>query len=377
MKRHIFIFSLVMLVFNFFFSNMIYALPEVSAKSAVLIEATSGRVLYEKNSHERLPQASTTKITTALLALENAQLNEKISVCENFINPGESNIYLEPGETLTLEDLLYALMLKSANDAAAVIAMGIGGSIEEFAKMMNNKMHALGLKDTNYVNPHGLHHENHYTSAYDLAMITREALKNPDFCKIINTSKYTMPWTGNEFDRVVYNRNKLLANYNGADGVKTGYTKQAGSCLVGSATKGNMQLIAVVLHDDSMYEEIVNLLDYGFNNYQLKEFFPQQHIFQEIDINGGYIEKIQVQAVKPVSYPLTEEEIASVAESIYLPSSINAPIKKGQRIGIGVIRIHEKHLLMTELIAKQEVEKRSFFSNIWAKIARAYPKKAS
>ena len=270
MKRPVFIIFAVIISFIFFSGTTAFAYPEITAKSAILIDAASGRVLYEQNAHERLPQASTTKITTALIALENAKLTDKIHIPYDFINPGESSIYLEPGEVHTLEDLMYSLLLKSANDAADAIAIGVAGSLEKFIGMMNKRVADLGLKNTHYVNTHGLHHEDHYSSAYDLAMIARETLKIKEFRNIIVTDRHTLPWAGNEYSRVVYNGNRLLGKYDGADGVKTGYTRQAGSCLVVSATRNGMQLIAVVLNCSGMYDEVPKLLDYGFKNYQLK-----------------------------------------------------------------------------------------------------------
>jgi D-alanyl-D-alanine carboxypeptidase (penicillin-binding protein 5/6) len=368
LKRSLlFLLFVVILLLNFF-SGTALALPEITAKSAILIDGASGRVLYEQNAHERLPQASTTKITTALVALENAKLTDRIYIPYDFINPGESSIYLEPGEVHTLEDLMYSLLLKSANDAGDAIAIGVAGSVEKFLDLMNQKVRDLGLKNTHYANTHGLHHEDHYSSAYDLAMITREVIQHNEFRKIITTKRHTLPWAGNEYQRVVYNGNKLLNNYEGADGVKTGYTRQAGSCLVGSATRNGMQLIAVVLNCNNMYDEVAKLLDYGFQNYQKKDFFYKHQVVQEIIVKGGKEEKIKVLADKALSIALTEEELAQAEQSLYLPEEVKAPVKKGQRMGAAVIKINDKITLTTELIASHDVEKRSFFSSLWYKI---------
>jgi len=364
-----------MLSFSFF-SGTAWALPEINAKSAILIDAASGRILYEKNAHERLPQASTTKITTALVALENADPTKTIRVPDDFVNPGESSIYLEPGEVHSLEDLLYALLLRSANDAGDAIAIGIAGSLEKFIDMMNEKVADLGLTDTHYVNTHGLHHEEHYSSAYDLAMIAKEALKHEEFRKIIVTDKHIIPWPGNEYSRVADNGNKLLGKYEGADGVKTGYTRQAGSCLVGSATRDGMQLIAVVLNCNQMYDEMARLLDYGFANYKKKDFFQKHQVVEQIVIDGGKEESVKILAEKPLSIALSDEEISQAKVNIYLPEKVKAPVKKGQRMGVAVIDIAGKLTLTTELIADHEVEKRSFLSLLWYKITKAIFKKA-
>lgn len=370
MKRSLFMIFLMMGLM-IFISETAFAAPELTAKSAILIDAASGRILYESNAYERLPQASTTKMTTALVALENAKLTKQIRLPDDFVNPGESSIYLEPGETHSLEDLMYALLLKSANDAAEAIAIGIAGSLEKFVNMMNKRVKDLGLTNTHYVNPHGLHHEDHYSSAFDLAMIAREALKHQEFREIITTDRHTLPWAGNEYNRVVDNGNKLLKTYEGADGVKTGYTRQAGSCLVGSATKNGMQLIAVVLNCNGMYDEVGALLDYGFKNYQKKDFMQKGQAIQEIVIEGGNSEKIKILAEKPLSIALTEEELLQVEKNIYLPPEVKAPVKKGQRMGVLVIKINEDISISTELIANSDVNKRSFLSYLWYKFISA------
>lgn len=371
MKRFIYILFVSFIMITCFTQNVLAAAPQINAKAAILIDAASGRVLYENNAHERLPQASTTKITTALVALENAKLSKKIRLPDNFVNVGESSIYLEPGETHSLEDLMYSLLLKSANDAAEAIAIGVAGSIDNFVGMMNQKVADLGLQNTHYVNPHGLHNEDHYSSAYDLAMLAREALQYQEFREIIKTNKHTLPWPGNEYNRVVYNGNRLLKTYEGADGVKTGYTRQAGSCLVGSATRNGMQLIAVVLNCNGMYDDIGALLDYGFNNYQKKEIIKKGQLVQEISIDNGRPEKIKVLTEKPLSIALKEDEFSQIEKTVYLPQEVKAPIKKGQRMGVMVVRISEDISLSTELISNNDVSKRSIFSYLWYKFISA------
>ncbi|ATW24093.1 D-alanyl-D-alanine carboxypeptidase family protein [Candidatus Formimonas warabiya] len=371
MKRF-FIFLLTLFTFYWGISGVAFAALELSAKSAILIDASSGRVLFEKNAHESLPQASTTKITTALIALEQAKLTKRIRVPDNFVNPGESNIYLEPGEVQTLEDLMYALLLKSANDAAEAIAIGIAGSEEKFVAMMNERVRELGLKNTHYTNPHGLHNDDHYTSAYDLAMIAREALKHKEFQDIIVTNRHLLSWPGHDYSRVVYNANKLLKTYEGADGVKNGYTKQAGNCLVGSATRDGMQLIAVVLHSNGMYDEVSALLDYGFQNYQKKNFYGSRQLIKDIMVEGGKTEQIRVFTKSPVSVALRDSEIDQVHPKIYLPDSIKAPVKAGQRLGAVVIQINKDMTVTTELIAGDSVNQKSFFAYLWYKFISAF-----
>ncbi|MBQ7335223.1 MAG: D-alanyl-D-alanine carboxypeptidase [Clostridia bacterium] len=244
------------------------ASPSVSAQSAVLIEAESGEVVYEKSCDTRLPMASTTKIMTALVALELAAPETVIRVDAAAVGVEGSSIYLVAGEELTLEQLLYALLLESANDAAAAIAIGVSGSIEAFADRMNQKAAELGLTDTHFTNPHGLDHEEHYTTARELAYIARAAMQNELFCTIASTRKATIPHAGVDGVRLLINHNKLLRLYDGCIGVKTGYTKRSGRCLVSAAERDGVTLIAVTLNAPSDWNDHTAMLDYGFTRYR-------------------------------------------------------------------------------------------------------------
>lgn len=239
---------------------------DVSARSAILIEADTGEVIFEKNSHERLPMASTTKIMTALVALENGDCDKKISVSPKACGIEGSSIYLTAGEKLTLEDLLYALMLESANDAAAAIAYEISGGIDEFAALMNKKAVELGLSDTHFTNPHGLDNEAHYTTAADLAKLTAHAMKNDRFRKIVSTYKYQIPMNGDGV-RVLLNHNKLLKLSQDVIGVKTGFTKRSGRCLVSAAERDGVAVIAVTLNAPDDWNDHLAMLGLGFAEY--------------------------------------------------------------------------------------------------------------
>ena len=240
--------------------------PSSSAEAAVLIECNQNKILYEKNAHRSLPMASTTKIMTAVTALEYFSPDEKITVSTEAVGIEGTSACLEAGEIYTLEELLYALLLQSANDAAVAIAVGVCGSVDDFAVLMNRMAKALGLSGTCFKNPHGLPDEGHYTTAYDLALIASHAMKNECISKI--TSAKTAQITSEQGKtRYFTNHNKLLTTYKGADGVKTGFTKASGRCLVSSATRDGLRLIAVTLncHDD--WEEHKSMLDWGFANY--------------------------------------------------------------------------------------------------------------
>ena len=239
----------------------------VSARAAVLIDADSGRVLYEKNARIHMPMASTTKIMTAIVALENSDANETVKVSADAVGVEGSSVYLSAGEEMTLKDLLYALLLASANDAAEAIAIHVSGSVEAFVGLMNDTAGELGLHGTSFENPHGLHSEKHYTTALDLALITAYALRNEQFFEIVSTYKYNIK-SADGTVRYLVNHNKLLKAYEGCVGVKTGFTKKGGRCLVSAARRDGLTLIAVTLSAPDDWNDHRAMLDYGFLNYK-------------------------------------------------------------------------------------------------------------
>ncbi len=243
------------------------AAGDISAQSAILIEASSGDVIYEKNARERLPMASTTKVMTALVALEYGDLSRTVKVAEAACGVEGSSIYLSAGEELTLGDLVYALMLESANDAAAAIAYEVAGGIPEFAELMNETAKKLGLTDTHFTNPHGLDDEMHYTTAYDLAKLTAYAMQNDVFREITSTYKRTIPLHGDEGVRVLLNHNKLLRMSEDVIGGKTGFTKRCGRCLVSAAERNGVRVIAVTLNAPDDWNDHLTLYERGFSEY--------------------------------------------------------------------------------------------------------------
>ena len=240
--------------------------PGVSAVSAVLMDAESGRVLYEKNAHEKLPIASTTKMMTALVIREQLNLKDSVVISPEAASVGEQEIWLEPGETLTVKDLLYALMVQSANDAAYALAQYTTGSAQSFAKLMNMEAEKIGLRESHFTNPHGLDEPGHYSTAYDLAVIGRYLLKDPVLAKMAAAKKYEIPWPDHPYPRTALSHNEFLDRYPGATGIKTGYTLKAGWCLVASASREGKSLIAVVLNSEQRAAEAGILLDYGFSS---------------------------------------------------------------------------------------------------------------
>lgn len=237
---------------------------QASGSAYIVINAADNKVLMESNAQTRLPMASTTKVMTALIVLENAPTDLLVTVPEDAVRVEGSSMYLKEGEELTILELLYGLMLSSGNDAALALAYAVGGTPEGFVELMNEKAQVLGLKNTHFANPHGLHDSSHYTSAYDLAIICSEAMKNETFREIVATKdkKIENPDTGEI--RYLHNKNKLLANYKGANGIKIGYTKAAGRCLCASAKRGDIELICVVLNDGNWFNRAAELMDAGF-----------------------------------------------------------------------------------------------------------------
>ncbi len=249
-------------------SNPIEVLPlKKQSHGAVVIEQSSRRVLYDDGMNERCYPASTTKVLTALCVLDNMPLDKIITVPKEAEGVEGSSIYLKAGQKISVRDLLYGLMLRSGNDAAVTLAIATSGNIQNFAALMNETARKCGALNSNFVNPHGLHDEMHYTTAFDLALICAKAYENADFCKIVSTSKAKI--TVDDEARYIGNKNKLLHLYDGANGVKTGFTKKSGRCLVSGAKREGMQVIGVVLNHSDMWNDTIRMLDFAFENYYM------------------------------------------------------------------------------------------------------------
>ena len=317
----------------------------ISAKSAVLIDASSGRVLYEHNANEQMPMASTTKIMTGLLACESKKLGNTVTVSPFASGTEGSSLWLSIGEKQSLENLTYGLLLKSGNDAAVAIAEYIGGSVDAFSSLMNEKAKKAGAKNTSFKNPHGLDADGHYTTAYDLSLISREALKNKMFAKIVSTKNYTIPWEGNEWDRTLKNHNKLLWMYDGCNGVKTGFTKKSGRCLVSSAEKDGMQLICVTLNDPDDWNDHKALLDYGYTNFKIKNICLKGQKWKDVEF--GKKKKIPVLCKSSFSVALREDEEVKCIEK-YKDTPKKAD--KGFKIGTLKFYLGETEIGQTDLV---------------------------
>lgn len=242
----------------------------VSAEAAALIDVSTGRILWSHEGEKKMLVASTTKILTAIVAIEQGDLSSQVTVSGNAFGVEGSSLYLKNGEKMSLEHMLYGLMLRSGNDAATAIAEHIGGSVEGFVVLMNQKAEHIGMSRSHFVNPHGLNADDHYSTALDMARLTAYALKNPIFAQIVKTKVKKAPNPHEKWDYTWYNKNKLLAMYEGADGVKTGYTVKAGRCLVSSASRDGRQLAVVTLNAPGDWADHARLLDFGFEHTQIK-----------------------------------------------------------------------------------------------------------
>ncbi|MEC0372064.1 D-alanyl-D-alanine carboxypeptidase family protein [Paenibacillus chibensis] len=335
------------------------ALPELHthAQAAALIDVTSGRLLYSAHGDDELRIASLTKIMTAIVAIEHGDFKKPVKVSKNAFGKEGSSIYLKLGEEMTLENMLYGLMLRSGNDAATAIAEHVGGSEEGFVYLMNEEAKQLGLAHSHFANPHGLDADGHYSSANDMAKLTAYALHNPLFREIVKTPTKKAPNPNESWDYKWDNKNKMLRLYDGADGVKTGYTKKAFRCLVSSATRGGQQLVAVTLNDGDDWNDHGKMLDYGF------EYFPLTSLMEKGEPVKGY----DLVVSNTFQYPFGPSEKEKVENKLVLHQAAregSADTSFGLRgeiqiylegRQIGTVPVYQKGSYLPELQARNPV----------------------
>lgn len=390
---------LLISIFIFTFTNRVYGAEntqiniDIGSSAGILIDSRTGEILYEKDAYTKYYPASTTKIMTALIVLENvSNLKEVATVSYNAvfsIPSGYSTDLLKVGEELTIEDLLYALLVPSCNEAAVVLAEYVSGNVESFATMMNTRAVELGCKNTHFVNPNGVHNEDHYSTAYDLALIAKEAMKNETFRKIVSTASYTLPST-NKYDRI--DRNLITTNniikksskyyYENAIGIKTGTTTPAKNCLVAAATKNGIELIAVVLHADKVNSnnqsiretDVKNLFEYVFENFSDKTVIAKNGTVQTIKVNGATkdTQNLNLVAENEIKALVTNDRVKQNENAeIILNEKIKAPIKQGEVLGVAKYNINGIEY-ETNLLAENDVEKSYTFLIIIALIILAF-----
>ncbi|MCL2696024.1 MAG: D-alanyl-D-alanine carboxypeptidase [Clostridiales bacterium] len=335
-----------------------FAAPEVPSQAAALLEATTGRVLYEKDAHARRPMASTTKVMTCLLALEFGDPDALVRIPDAAIGIEGSSMYLRAGETLSLRDLLYGLMLLSGNDAAVAIAMHISGSLPDFAALMNARAAALGCQNTNFVTPNGLPDPNHYTTAYDLALICAAAMQNESFKEIVGTLYHTT--TTGAYTRNLKNKNRILWEYEGANGIKTGFTKAAGKCLTFAAKRGNLQLVGAVLASSDMWGSAKNLLRYGFDQVEMQTLVDFAGPIATITVLGSEKTTLEVYAAQRLTYPIRKDGTDVIRLDLQCADNVLAPVYAGQTVGRIYLFVNEVCVLQTELITHEGAQRYDF-----------------
>ncbi|MBQ8390321.1 MAG: D-alanyl-D-alanine carboxypeptidase [Oscillibacter sp.] len=320
-----------------------------SAASAILVDADSGRVLYEQNADAKMLIASTTKIMTALVAIREGDPFDVVTVSREAAYTEGSAMYLSVGEELTLETLLYGLMLCSGNDAAVAIAQHVGGSVEGFVAMMNETAEELGLTSTSFANPNGLDHQDHYSTARDMAALARAAMENETFRRIVSTRSVTID------GRTMSNHNKLLSMAEGCIGLKTGYTKAAGRTLVSCAERNGQRLIAVTLQDGNDWADHEALFDYGFSAYPAGYGAVRGQVLQRAEVEGGTVSTVPLVAAKSFSWPLGEGE--ELEMKVELTGKLKAPLAAGTKAGEAVFSVSGREVGRVDLLCGAAVKK--------------------
>ena len=335
------------------------ALPNVTARAAIVIEASTGHVIYSRNADQRMFPASTTKMMTLITALESGKLDEIVTVGPNADGAEGSTLWLNSGEKIPLRELLYGMIMVSGNDAAIAIAEHLGGDVPNFTAQMTRRAKELGTKDTQFVNPHGLPSDNHYTTAHDLAIIAAHGFKLPEFEEIVTAKEKSYGWI-HDFPKIIRSENQMLWLYRGANGVKTGYTDKAGRCLVSAAKRDGIQIIAVVLDSEYMWNDSILLLDYGFNNVKFEKLVKAGEVVKNIPVMSGRKKSVQVQTTSEIVMPIFGND--EPYEVVYdLPKFLNAPVADGEKVGRVKIMYGGKEAASSNIIATADVERKSFF----------------
>ena len=322
----------------------------VSARSACVLDAVSGRILYERNADRQGLIASTTKIMTALVVCEQCNVLDRMRIPKEAVGIEGSSMYLQEGEVLTIQELLYGLMLRSGNDAAVALAIYCGGTVEGFAELMNDKARNLGLKNTHFVNPNGLDAPGHYASARDLAVLAAYAMENPVFARTVSTKTIKVG------DRYLTNHNRLLWRLAGADGVKTGYTRAAGRILVSSASRQDRRIVAVTMDDPNDWQDHSALLEDGFSRYRMETVVSAGERLDVLEVAGGENCRVEINAAEPFSFALAEGENPMTV--IPGPGFVYAPVVEGADAGFAYVLIGDRAVGKIAVVYGQTIEQK-------------------
>ena len=366
-KSYFLSFLFISLFYFYFLTAYVQAgsSPVVSAKSAVVIDLETGQVLYNKNMNTRGFPASLTKILTTIIALEEGDINDLVKVSRRAAYQEGSSIYLQEGEKIKLEDLLYGVMLSSGNDASVAVAEHISGSIDEFAVLMNKKAQEMGTLNSNFQNPNGLPDPDHYTTAYDLGVIMRSAMKNKVFRTIARTKNRTISWSGNDWGRGLRNHNKLLWLYEDITGGKTGFTKAAGRCLAASAERNGREVIAVVLNDPDDWLDVRKLLDFGLDNFKKIRVVEKGAVIYNLNWEKSREGKLEILSGDAVYLLVPVGGKINIRKQVFLKGELSLPIRKGDIIGTLVFSDEYKIISEIKLIAADDLNYNSIFLRFW------------
>ena len=342
------------------------ALPNVTATSAIVIEASTGHVIYSRNAEQRMFPASTTKMMTLIMALESGRMDEIVTVGSNADGAEGSTLWLNAGENIPLRELLYGMIMVSGNDAAIAIAEHLDGTVYQFAEHMNKRAAEIGAKNTHFTNPHGLPDDNHYTTAHDLALLAAYGYKLAEFENIVTAKEVSYGWI-HDFPKIFRSENQMLWLYRGGNGIKTGYTDKAGRCLISAAKRDGIQIISVVLDSEYMWNDSILLLDYGFNNVKFEKLVKADEVVKNIPVMSGRKKSVQVKTTGEIVMPIfgNDEPYQVVYD---LPKVLNAPVTNGQKVGKVRVMYGDKEAAAVDIIATADVEQKSFFRWFWEKI---------
>ena len=330
------------------------AKPPVGAASAVLMDLDTGHVLYAKNPHSRLPNASTTKMMTAILLIEHCKMADRIKASKNACETPYTSLHLKPGETITVKDLLTGMLIRSANDAAVAAAEHIAKNTTRFAGVMNRKAKSIGCSDTHFVTPNGLYDPKHFSSAYDLCLIAKYGLQYPVFNEAVCTRKYFLhSRTKNKEDLCVFAHSRFLRDYPGADGVKSGYTKQSGKCYVGSATRDGWRLVSAVLGSPDANHDTAAMMDYAFASYQPVSVVKPDGKCADVEVSGGWHRSVGGVVSKELRVPVSKAG-GTITTRLDI-DKVEAPIEKGQKLGKLVALVDGKRVAAVDLLAGEDL----------------------
>ncbi|MDU2066702.1 MAG: D-alanyl-D-alanine carboxypeptidase family protein [Sporomusaceae bacterium] len=343
--------------------------PVITAKSAIVIEASTGKVLYEKNADERRYPASTTKVMTLITALEAGKMDDIVTTSANAAQTEGSSLSLTVGEQLSMLNMLYGMMMISGNDATVAVAEHISGSVGAFAHLMTEKAQKIGATHTHFTNTSGLPDPNHYTTVADMAKITAYGYRLPLFEDIVSTKVKQLPWQGKPYNRELFNENRMLWLYDGANGVKTGYTDAAGRCLISGAKRDGVQLIVVVFDSERMWDDSIALLNYAFLKVQAEPLLKQGDIVKTVKVEAGKEENaVALYASKDLFMAVSQGDQKEFKTQIDAPDTITAPVVKDQKIGEVRLLYKGKVIDSADLLAQDTVEKKSLFKTMWSSV---------